>query len=317
MKRTLMVRRPSPYLLLLAVVALFLSPCSRMDMRMGVGDGNGVRLSYRTAGEGPALVVIHGGPGYEKALMYPGFDALSSDLKVVYYDQRGCGSSQSIDASTPMEISDHVEDLEALRQYLNLEKISIAAHGWGALIALGYCLEYGRNVNSLMLITPISPFLPEPAVETMVDDLPREARDEIWEIYNHPHLSMLDKRERVMKIVFPALFYREEGMNLVDLNALTFSPGVNVRATAQLRSLDVFPELGDVDVPTLVVVGRHDPSTSVSDQMAYADGIRTSSAIVFNGSGHFPFLEEPRLFTQVSKEFLLHGSLPALVSAEQ
>jgi pimeloyl-ACP methyl ester carboxylesterase len=103
----------------------------------------------------------------------------------------------------------------------------------------------------------------------------------------------------------------------VDLNALSFSPEVNAKATAQLRSADVFPELGDVEVPTLVIVGRHDPSTPVRDQMAYADGIRTSSAIVFNGSGHFPFLEEPQLFTEVSREFLLHGSLPALVRLEQ
>ena len=312
-----MMPRSCPYVLLLAAVALFFSPCSRMDMRMGMGDGSGVRLSYRTAGEGPALVVIHGGPGYEKALMYPGFDALSSDLKVVYYDQRGCGSSEPLSASTPLNISDHVEDLEALRRYLRLPEISIAAHGWGVVIALGYCLEYGENINSLILVTPISPFLPEPAVENMVDDLPREARDEIWEIYNHPHLSMLDKRERVMKMVLPALFYREEGMDRVDLNALSFSPDVNARATAELRSLDVFPELDDIEVPTLVVVGRHDPSTPVRDQMAYADGIRTSSAIVFNGSGHFPFLEEPRLFTEVSKEFLLHGSLPALVRLER
>jgi len=312
-----MMPRTSPYVLLLAAVALFLSPCSRMDMRMGMGDGSGVRLSYRTAGEGPALVVIHGGPGYEKALMYPGFDALSSDLKVVYYDQRGCGSSEPLRASTPMDISDHVEDLEALRRYLRLPEISIAAHGWGAVIALGYCLEYGRNVNSLILITPISPFLPEPAVESMMDDLSREVRDEIWEIYNHPHLSMLDKRERVMKLVFPALFYREEGMDRVDINALSFSSDVNARATSELRSLDVFPELGDIEVQTLVVVGRHDPSTPLRDQMAYADGIRTSSAIVFNGSGHFPFLEEPQLFTEVSREFLLHGSLPALVRLEQ
>jgi proline iminopeptidase len=288
-----------------------------MDMRMGMGNGSGVRLSYRTAGKGPALVVIHGGPGYEKALMYPGFDTLSSELKVVYYDQRGCGSSEPLGALTPMDISDHVEDLEALRRYLRLPDISIAAHGWGAVIALGYCLEYGKNVNSLILVTPISPFLPEPGIESMMDDLPRETRDRIWEIYNHPHLSMLEKRERVMRLVLPALFYRKEGMDRVDLNALSFSPEVNAKATAQLRSADVFPELGDVEVPTLVIVGRHDPSTPVRDQMAYADGIRTSSAIVFNGSGHFPFLEEPQLFTEVSREFLLHGSLPALVRLEQ
>lgn len=309
--------RTSLYVLLLATVAVFLSPCSRMDMRMGMGDGSGVRLSYRTAGSGDALVVIHGGPGYEKALMYPGFDGLSSDLKVVYYDQRGCGSSEPLSASTSMEISDQVEDLEVLRRYLRLPKISIAAHGWGALIAIGYCLEYGQNVNSLILITPISPFGPETAAKSIMDRLPGETRDEISEIYSHPNIPMLEKRERVMKLELPALFYSQEGLDRVDLNALSFSPDVNVRATAGLVSLDVFPELEDVTVPTLVIVGRHDPSTSVRDQMAYADGISTSSAMVFNNSGHFPFLEEPRLFTEVSRDFILYGSLPALVRAGQ
>jgi pimeloyl-ACP methyl ester carboxylesterase len=126
---------------------------------------------------------------------------------------------------------------------------------------------------------------------------------------------MLEKRERVMKLVLPALFYREEGLDRVDISALSFSPDVNVRSTAGLGSVDIFPELGDIYVPTLVIVGRHDPSTPVRDQMAYADGINTSSAIVFNSSGHFPFLEEPRLFIEVSREFILHGSLPALVRA--
>jgi pimeloyl-ACP methyl ester carboxylesterase len=159
--------------------------------------------------------------------------------------------------------------------------------------------------------------MPDQTVESTVDNLTRKTRDEIWEIYNHPQLSMLEKRERAMKLLLPTLFYREEGMDRVDLNSLSISADFNARAMAELGSLDIFPEMEDIEVPTLVVVGRHDPSTSVRDQMAYADGIRTSSAIVFNGSGHFPFLEEPRLFTEVSKEFLLHGSLPALVRLEQ
>lgn len=304
------------YLALLAALALTLPPCSRMDMRMGVGTGAGVRLSFRTAGRGDALVVIHGGPGYEKALMYPGFDALASDLKVVYYDQRGCGASEPVSPTTPMGIPDHVADLEALRRYLNIPSMSIAAHGWGALIAIGYSIEYPERVSSLMLITPISPFLPEPDEQGILDHLPHEISDEISEIYNHPTISLLEKRERVMKLMLPALFYSEDGLARVDVNALTFSPEANTRATEDLGSLDVFPELGDVSIPTLVIVGRHDPLTPVRDQMAYADGIRTSSAVVFNNSGHFPFLEEPRLFTEVTREFILHGSLPKLVRAE-
>lgn len=281
-----------------------------------MGDGDGVRLSYRIVGKGKALVVIHGGPGYEKSLMYHGFDELASDLRIIYYDQRGCGRSEPLTPMTSVTIADNVEDLEALRRYLHLEKMSIAAHGWGAVIALEYARKYRRYIDSIVLITPISPFLPGPALESIIDRLPAEARDEIFEIYNHPTISILEKRERVMKLILPHLFYRQEALEHVDLSTLRLAADVNVRMGADLKSLDLFPVLGEIDAPTLVVVGRHDMATPVRDQMAYADGIRTSSAIVFNHSGHFPFLEEHPLFISVAKGFLLHGSLPALVRAD-
>lgn len=289
--------------------------CYHMDVRMGMGEGNGVGLSYRIVGEGPPLVVIHDGPGYEKMLMYPGFDDLARDMKVIYYDQRGCGRSEELTPLESLTLADNVEDLEALRQYFRLDTFSIAAHGWGAVIALEYVRKYEEFVNGVMLITPISPFAPEPTHDTVLDNLPRRARIAVFDVLNHPTMSMVERRERLMRLVLPSLFYNGKAAGLIRARQLRYAADVNIRLSDELKTLDMFPVLDEITLPTLVIIGRHDISTPVRDQMAYADGIRSASAVVFNDSGHFPFLEERSFFLSVAREFILHNRIPALVKA--
>jgi proline iminopeptidase len=300
---------------LLAGLGTLPTSCSNPDVRLGTGDGDGVRLSYRTIGRGAPVVVIHDGPGFEKSLMYGGFDPLASDLRVIYYDQRGCGKSQPLSPVIPSTVGDNVEDLEALRRYFHLPQMSLAAHGWGAVIAIEYARKYGKYVHSMILITPLSPFSPGPRLERVADALSAEDRHRLLQITNHPTLSMLEKRESMMRMIMPLLFYRKEGLDHVNLGEIRYAPDVNIRLNEDLKSMELLRLLPTVDVPTLVVVGRNDILTPMMDQMAYADGIRSSCAIVFNDSGHFPFLEERKLFTSVAKEFFLHGQLPALVWA--
>lgn len=130
--------------------------CSPPDVRVGMGEGDGVKLSYRIIGTGKPLVVIHDGPGYEKSIMFGGFDALRPDMKIVYYDQRGCGRSEPLAANTSLRIWDNVRDLENLRRYFHFRKMSVAAHGWGAVIALEYARTYPKHVESIILVVPIS-----------------------------------------------------------------------------------------------------------------------------------------------------------------
>jgi len=307
----LTARRPL-YALLVGAVALW-AACAPPDVRLGMGDGDGVRLSYRMLGQGKPLVIIHDGPGFEKSLLYKGFDALESDLQVIYYDQRGCGKSEPLAATTPSGISDNVDDLEALRAYLHLDRISLAAHGWGAVIALEYARAYPDRVDAIVLVTPLSPFTPYTRLETLLDKIPDIARQQVTGALNNSGVSLLDRRAAVMRAILPALFYKQSAAKAVKWDGLKYSPEVSIRLAGDLKSLDLFPLLGEVTQRTLVVIGRHDISIPVRDQMAYADGIVNASAVVFNESGHFPFLEERGFFTSLVREFLLDNTVPALV----
>ncbi len=282
---------------------------------MGMAGEDGLRLSYRAVGKGEALVVIHDGPGGDKSIMYDGFDDLAGSMRVIYYDQRGCGRSEPLATSQSCTIEDNVRDLEALRIYLHIDRFSIAAHGWGAVIATEYAREHPDRVKAMILITPVSPHHPGLYLDGLIGRLPEDARLHVQSVLDNPFASMLEKREQFVRAVLPMLFYDERVRDLVDLEDLRYSPDVDSRLSAELKTFNLYTRLGGVGTPTLVIAGRHDVLTPLTEQMAYVERIVTSRAVVFNESGHFPFLEERRAFLTSVGMFIANGAVPSLAHA--
>ena len=283
---------------------------------MGMAGGDGARLSYRAVGHGEVLVVIHDGPGGEKSIMYDGFDDLAANMRVVYYDQRGCGRSEPLAASQSCTIEDNVRDLEALREYLHINRFSIAAHGWGAVIATEYARIHPRRIKTIILITPVSPHTPGLHLDGLMSRLGVEGRLRLQAVLDNPLSSLLEKREQFVRTVLPLLLYNEGARDLAELKGLLYSPDVDSRLSSELKSFDLYARLDDVDAPTLVIAGRHDVLTPLTEQMAYVERIGTSRAIVYNESGHFPFLEERKAFVSHVGMFVNGGVTPSLASLE-
>jgi proline iminopeptidase len=117
---------------------------------------NGVRLYYRVAGlttAGPPVIYLHGGPGYSSySFAQTAGKRLETDLQMVYFDQRGSGCSERPWWSGAYSINLLVEDVEALRQKLHAEKISIIGHSFGGTIALEYASKYPEHVLKLVVV---------------------------------------------------------------------------------------------------------------------------------------------------------------------
>lgn len=71
----------------------------------------------------------------------------------------------------------------------------------------------------------------------------------------------------------------------------------------ELSGWDVRPRLHEIEVPTLVVAGRHDGATAGAED-ALHQGIRGSELSVFEDSSHYPFAEEPERFLSALEDFL-------------
>lgn len=79
------------------------------------------------------------------------------------------------------------------------------------------------------------------------------------------------------------------------------------------RRLDYAPRLGELAGPALILVGRHDPQFPISCSEALADRINRSHLVVFERSGHYPFIEEPEAFWAAVRAFL---DAPVAAAAE-
>ncbi|MES2841755.1 MAG: alpha/beta fold hydrolase [Pseudomonadota bacterium] len=110
------------------------------------------RMAWRAVGapEGEPWLLLHGGPGSscQPGMLRP-FDL--SRQRVVAPDQRGCGASLPKGRTAGNHTAALVADMEALREYLGLERWSVLAGSWGTVVALAYTLAHPQRVQRLVL----------------------------------------------------------------------------------------------------------------------------------------------------------------------
>src|SRR5437773_10573889 len=114
---------------------------------------NGARLYTRRVGNGPPVVVLHGGPGAHHDYLLPQYDHLAEGGRaLLYYDQRGGGRSP-VPRDIPVGWREHVVDLEALRGHWVLDHLTVIGYSWGGLLALLYALEHPDRIARLALVS--------------------------------------------------------------------------------------------------------------------------------------------------------------------
>src|SRR5579859_2296283 len=117
----------------------------------------GYQTWYRIVGEREApgklpLLTLHGGPGgccdYLESL-----DAMAdTGRRVIYYDQLGCGNSHlPVSKAELWTVALYVEEIDAVRQALGLERIHLLGQSWGGMLAMEYALTQPPGLASLTI----------------------------------------------------------------------------------------------------------------------------------------------------------------------
>ena len=124
---------------------------------------NGEELHYVMEGTGDPLIFIHGGIGDFSAWI-PRLKTFSKDFKVITYSRRyAYPNKQVFDSLADYSQVIHAKDLKALIQKLNLTKVNLVGHSYGALTALATAIENPEIINSLVLGEP-------PAVSVLTEN---------------------------------------------------------------------------------------------------------------------------------------------------
>ena len=314
---------------LVAVLLLpLLASCALAGGRSGVvpregfvASADGVRLYYRVAGSGrDTIVVINGGPGVGHEVLSPDVAPLEARHTVVYYDQRGGGRSGLPD-TTMLGMDRFVEDLDAVRRHLGMERMSLLAHSYGPLIAASYARTHPERVERMVFFGGLGPRRADAVDFARARAAQRDSAQELrWR-----------EIARRLRTGTPAEAVQACRENTALMNELVAAEGWPVRRgtscdapaeavvygsryTSQIlpRSLGTYDftrDLAALRAPLLVITGDRD-ETPVPAHRAWAAAVPNGRLLLIPGGGHYPHIERPDVFYPAVDAFM-GGGWPA------
>ena len=261
---------------------------------------HGTDLYHVTAGEGVPCLVMHGGLGFDHSYLHPWLNTLGDTLHLIYYDHRGNGQSGR-PAKETMTHAQFAADADALATQLGFDKVAVIGHSYGGFIALEFALRYPHRVSHLILVDTAPAF--NYVEEIMAHALRKGATEEMMMILQTDFASDEEMRQKFPKIVplYFKTFDADIALRLMEKSIITSSGGA---VDGELEAYNVVPRLGEIQIPTLILLGRDDFICPPSQAHILHRGIAHSELVIFENSGHFPYVEEPELFFNTVQDWI-------------
>jgi proline-specific peptidase len=189
----------------------------------GFVDFRGHKTWYRVAGDldwpQTPILTLHGGPGGGSDFFVPLEELATRGRPVVRYDQLGCGRSDRPNDPKDWTIEAFVEEVDAVRTQLGLDRVHLIGHSWGGMLALEYLFTQPAGVQSLVLASALASTkhwceegerlraeLPAP-IQRAMQRYERTMRSKPPKTTpgKRQHEHQLDKRAKSMSKIVPAL----------------------------------------------------------------------------------------------------------------
>jgi L-proline amide hydrolase len=294
-----------------------------MDESEGAVDFRGWQTWYRvTGGLDPAgplapIVLLHGGPGATHDYLDAMRGLAADGRAVVQYDQLGNGRSTHLrDRGADFwTVELFCDELGNLLAALGLTGgYHLLGQSWGGCLALEHALRRPPGLRSLVLADTLAS-VPEFAAECrrLLAGLPAEVQATIRRHEEAGTTDDPDYQRACME------FYRRHVCRLEtwpdevgrSFQAIEDDPTVygtmngpsEFTVVGTIRDWQVEDRLGEIEVPTLIVSGRHDETTPRLQETLRA-GIEGSEWVCFEDSSHMPHVEEPDRWLEVVGAFL-------------
>lgn len=276
---------------------------------------NGARLFFDTVGsqlaidgarmaERPALLVLHGGPGFDHALMRPYFDRFADTHQVIYLDHRGNGRSGGEPDS--WRLDQWGDDIAAFCDALGVVKPAVYGLSFGGMAAMAYATRHPEHPGRLVLASTAAR-MDLPATYAAMQALGGERAEAIARrFWSEPSA---EAAKEYMAVCMPFYNPRPSLDPLGVQRAIMRTEVMFHFIVGEQRSMDMRSDLGRIACPTLVTAGGLDPITPVACSRAIAaalpDGL--GELEVFEAAGHGVHRDEPERAEASLRRFLTKG----------
>ena len=251
-----------------------------------------VSLYVEVIGQGPPLLLMHGGPGLDHVSLTP-FRELADRHTIVLYDHRCNGRSTGAPV-TSMTWENLTADADALREELGFERWAVLGHSFGGHVALEYALRYPARVSRLVLLDTAGDarWSQENAAEVLAG---RGFSPKTVAVARRFYSGRIAPKDFV-RAAFRLLPAYDHRFSLLRLAREMLEGGWRMKTRPEaltfggrmMRGWTVMDRLGEIRVPTLVIAGHDDFLFPPESQALLAAGIPNARLRIIERAGHNP-----------------------------
>lgn len=283
---------------------------------------NGVRLFFDVEGaklvpdgpamrEKPTLLLLHGGPGFDHSIYKPAYSALADIAQIIYLDHRGNGRSED-GARESWNLAQWGDDVRAFCDALGVVDPIVLGASFGGMVALAYATRHPDHPSGLVLIST------EAAGGTH-----RDRRVALFERFGGAEVGALARR-RFLEVQGQADRAALDAWRRLAMPLYTRTPrdpdmarrAINrsevlhwfTRPGGESHAFNMFPDLGRIQCPTLVLGGEDDPMIPIECQADIAAALPPHLVQFerFANCGHAVVPDAPERAIAVIRDFIAH-----------
>ncbi|MBC7984470.1 MAG: alpha/beta hydrolase [Candidatus Obscuribacterales bacterium] len=280
-----------------------------------VTTADGVRLFVRTLGTGSKTVVIP-----NAIYMFDDFKHLADARTLVFYDLRNRGHSDAVADSAKLKRGVHqdVDDLEAVRKHLGMEKIDVLGHSYVGLMVALYAMKHPNHVGRVVQIGAAAPSpknLPassqiNPVVAEVMAQLgklrselqggdPQTNCEKSWQVLRKLYVFNAADVDKISRWGFCAVPNERNSMKHLNENIMPSVLAINLTKE----------QLANANMPILTIHGAQDWSAPYLGGRDWALKLPDARLITVDNAGHAPWVEDSQLvFTSI--DTFLNGEWP-------
>ncbi len=227
--------------------------------------------------------------------------------QVFLINLREAGHSEK--AKEPYELSmlETIFDLEAVREALGFPHWGFAGHSTGGMLGILYGIHFSNSLDFTVIVGAAAREYMTFSEDCIYNPshLDYDRMQELIETLKRPDLSLEKRKELSTERTKLSLHKPEKYRELfsLDIHKGMSAPRMNF-FIRELHVYDVTRKLGFITVPTLIMCGRHDVQCPLTYSIEMAEAIPESRLVIFEGSNHYPFLEEADRFADEYELFV-------------
>jgi 3-oxoadipate enol-lactonase len=251
---------------------------------------NGVDTAYRFDGPEKGRVVLMSNSLMSNHTMWDWtIPALTDKYRVLRYDKRGHGKSGTTPA--PYNMAQLADDAVALLDALNIKKAHYIGLSMGGMIGQQLGARYGDRVHSLVLCNTAS----EMAPRNLWDDRLAMAKEKGIPAMVEPTLQRW----------FTPGFLKSSPQDIEKVKAMILGTGLEgyTGCGSAVRDMAQSVMLLKIKTPTLIIVGKQDPATTVDHATVLHKLIEGSKMVVIDNAAHLSNIEQPQVFNKTVRAF--------------